>query len=76
MREQAGSVEGYQIRIGGDQDRIGDVVGDFKINDCVTVIKCILETFMKRCQEKEYASLAAHIREEGPEVYQKEIEAL
>ena len=76
IREKTGSVEGYQIRIGGDQDRIGDVVGDFKINDCVTVVKCILETFMKRCREKDYDSLAAHIREEGPELYQKEIEAL
>ena len=76
IREHTGSVEGYQIRIGGDQDRIGDIVGDFKLNDCVTVIKCILETFMKRCQEKEYDSLAAHIRDEGPELYQQEIAKL
>jgi sulfite reductase beta subunit-like hemoprotein len=76
IREKTGSVEGYQIRIGGDQDRIGDVVGDFKINDCVTVVKCILDTFMKRCREKDYDSLAAHVREEGPALYQQEIEKL
>jgi sulfite reductase beta subunit-like hemoprotein len=76
IREQTGSVEGYQIRIGGDQDRIGDVVGDFKMNDCVRVVKCILDTFMKRCREKEYDSLAAHIREEGIELYQQEIATL
>ena len=76
IREKTGSVEGYQIRIGGDQDRIGDVVGDFKINDCVSVVKCILDTFMKRCGEKNYDSLAAHIREEGSALYQKEIEKL
>lgn len=76
IREQVGSVEGYQIRIGGDQDRIGDVVGDFKLNDCVTVVKCILDTFMKRCQERDYDSLAAHIREEGPSLYQQEIDKL
>ncbi|MHC4997780.1 MAG: nitrite/sulfite reductase [Planctomycetota bacterium] len=76
LREQVGSVEGYQIRIGGDQDRIGDSLGDFKLNDCVTVVKCILNTFMKRCQAKEYDSLAAHVRQEGPSLYQQEIEKL
>jgi sulfite reductase beta subunit-like hemoprotein len=76
IREQVGSVEGYQIRIGGDQDRIGDIVGDFKVNDCVTGVKSILDTFMKRCQEKEYDSLAAHVRQEGPSLYQQEIEKL
>ena len=76
IREQTGSVEGYQIRIGGDQDRIGDILGDFKLDDCETVIQCILDTFLKRCQVKDYDSLAAHIREEGPELYQQEIEKL
>ena len=76
IREESGSVEGYEIRIGGDQDRIGDIVGDFKLNDCVTVVKCILDTFMKRCREKEYDSLAAHVRQEGPGLYQQEIEKL
>jgi sulfite reductase beta subunit-like hemoprotein len=76
IREQVGSVEGYQIRIGGDQDRIGDSIGDFKLNDCVTVVKCILDTFMKRCQVKEYDSLAAHVRQEGLSLYQQEIDKL
>jgi sulfite reductase beta subunit-like hemoprotein len=76
IREQVGSVEGYQIRIGGDQDRIGEVLGDFKLDDCVTVVKCILDTFKKVCSEKDYNSLAAHIREEGSSLYQQEIEKL
>ncbi|MHC5117372.1 MAG: hypothetical protein ACYSQY_09965, partial [Planctomycetota bacterium] len=76
LREQVGSVEGYQIRIGGDQDRIGDSIGDFKLNDCITVVKCILDTFMKRCQAEEYDSLAAHVRQKGPSLYQQEIEKL
>jgi hypothetical protein len=31
---------------------------------------------MKRCQEKEYDSLAAQVRQEGPSLYQQEIEKL
>ncbi len=76
IREETGSVEGYQIRVGGTQTEFGKVLGDFKFDDSLTVIRCILETFLKACGEKDYDSLAAHVCQEGAEVYQRKIDAL
>ncbi|MHC4881762.1 MAG: nitrite/sulfite reductase [Planctomycetota bacterium] len=70
MRESTGPVEGYEIRIGGTGTEFGKTLGDFKIDDCETVVERILETFLEVCREKEYDSLAAHIRTEGIGLYQ------
>ena len=76
IREEVGSVEGYQVRVGGTQTHFGEVLGDFKLDDCETVVKCILDTFLEVCKEKDYESLAAHVRQQGAELYQRKIEAL
>ena len=76
MREESGSVEAYEIRIGGTQTRFGEILGDFKLNDCEAVIRCVLDTFMDVCKDTDYDSLAAHVREQGIGLYQKEIDAL
>lgn len=46
IREEIGSVEGYEIRIGGDHDRFGRRVGDFKATDCARVVEGILDTYV------------------------------
>lgn len=76
IREESGSVEGYQLRIGGTQTRFGESLGDYKFDDCVTVVRCVLDTFVTICAEKDYDSLAAYVRENGIDVFQREIDKL
>ncbi len=76
IREETGSVEGYEIRIGGTQTQFGEILGNFKLADCMTVIRCVLDTFLGLCREQAYDSLAAHVQREGIERYQTEIAKL
>ena len=76
IREQTGAVEGYEIRIGGTGIEFGKALGEFKLDDCQTVVECILDTFLEAYREKDYDSLAAHIRAEGTGLYQRHINAL
>lgn len=76
IREKSGSVEGYQIRVGGTQKEFGKILGDFKFDDCVKVITCVLDTFLNVCQNKNYDSLAEHVRREGIDVYRDAVDAL
>lgn len=76
IREESGSVEGYEVRIGGTQTRHGEIVGDYKRDDCERVIRCVLDTFLNVCAENDYDSLAAHVRDKGIGLYQEEIDAL
>lgn len=76
MREETGSVEAYEIRLGGTQTGFGQILGDFKLTDCETVIGCVLDTFLEVCKQTDYDSLAAHVRDKGIDLYQKEIGAL
>ncbi len=46
MRESQGSAEGYEIRLGGGLDRLGQVLGEFKTEDCPRVVEVVLETFL------------------------------
>jgi sulfite reductase beta subunit-like hemoprotein len=45
IREEQGSVEGYEMLVGGDQKAHGQKIGDFKATDCPTVVENILERF-------------------------------
>lgn len=47
IREELGSVEGYELLVGGTHNRFGRKVGEFKTADCPRVVETILETFMK-----------------------------
>ncbi len=47
LREELGSVEGYEIRIGGHHDRFGLKVGDYKEKDCPKVVEKILDTYLE-----------------------------
>ncbi|MGA2064257.1 MAG: FAD-dependent oxidoreductase [Thermoguttaceae bacterium] len=46
IREGQGSAEGYEIRLGGNTDRLGQVLGAFKTEDCPRVIETVLDTFL------------------------------
>ena len=63
IRESLGSVEGYEMRIGGEHDRLGNVIGEFKREDCPRVVEAILDTFLKEREEGE--TLAQCVRRLG-----------
>jgi len=63
IREGQGSVEGYQIRLGGTQEHFGHVLGEFKTEDCPRVVEAVLETFIARRRGEE--SLADAVWAEG-----------
>jgi sulfite reductase beta subunit-like hemoprotein len=47
IREDLGSVEGYEIRVGGTQEVFGRIVGEFKRDDCPVVVEKLLDTYME-----------------------------
>ena len=47
IRENQGSVEGYEIILGGSHDEFGKKLGEFKSDDCPDVIATVLDTFMQ-----------------------------
>jgi sulfite reductase (ferredoxin) len=47
IREALGSVEGYEIRLGGTHNRFGLKVGDFKAVDCPKVVEKMLDTYLE-----------------------------
>lgn len=73
IREQSGSTESYQLSLGGTHQTLGLLVGDFKLADCVSAIKAVLDTFLKANEENNWPSLAAHIEAAGVESYQQAI---
>lgn len=63
IREDIGSVEGYEIRIGGAHDRFGFRIGDFKENDCPRVVEAVLDRYLELRQGDE--SLAQCVERVG-----------
>ena len=53
IREESGSVEGYEILLGGDERDHGKKLGDFKVKDCVTVVRTILDIFLNESEPGE-----------------------
>lgn len=45
IREEVGSVEGYEVVVGGDQRSHGLVLGDYKVDDCPEVVRRLLNRF-------------------------------
>ncbi len=74
IREQRGSTEGYQITIGGDVDRLGQVIGEFKLHDCVRVVQAVLDKFLS--VGRVHQTLAAHVAEVGVQPYVEAVRAL
>ena len=51
--ETQGSEEGYEMLIGGDQKAFGQVLGQFKKDDCPAVVETVLEAFLRWRHENE-----------------------
>jgi sulfite reductase beta subunit-like hemoprotein len=47
IREHLGSTEAYEMRIGGEHDRLAKKLGEFKKDDCPRVLEKILDTFLE-----------------------------
>ena len=45
IREDFGSVEGYEVRIGGTEQEFGKVIGNYKTEDCPVVVEKMLDVF-------------------------------
>jgi glutamate synthase (NADPH/NADH) small chain len=74
IRELAGSSEGYQITVGGTEDCFGQVVGEWKEDDCLRATVAILDAFMKLRQDEE--TLAQNVARLGLEPYRQATKAL
>ncbi len=48
IREQRGSVEGWEMLIGGSQRAHGQKLGEFKTEDCPAVTETVLDTFLEQ----------------------------
>ena len=68
IRQESGSVEGYQIRVGGRLDTIGIEIGDYTLDDSVVVFRRILDGFIDTCKQNDYDSLSECISKEGVEL--------
>jgi formate dehydrogenase major subunit len=53
MREDQGSAEGYEIRLGGTEQHFGEVLGEFKTEDCARVVGAILDAYLEDRQGNE-----------------------
>lgn len=73
IREKQGSVEGYQITLGGTENHFGDILGDFKNADCVRVIQTVLDTLLAANTSE---TLAEHVARVGMARYREAVEAL
>jgi ferredoxin-nitrite reductase len=51
--KEIGSVEAYEMLIGGTQKDFGKKLGDFKLNDCPEVLETVLDTFLELREENE-----------------------
>lgn len=74
LREKLGSTEGYQVRVGGRLDRFGDVVGEFKLDDCPRVVEKLLERFIELRAPDE--TLAATVERLGSQPFRSAIRSL
>jgi sulfite reductase beta subunit-like hemoprotein len=77
IRRDVGSIEGYQIKIGGTQERFGEILGEFAGYDCIRVVRLVLETFLKLVMETGYTgTLADHVQTEGIGLYKEAVDRL
>ncbi len=77
IRQRQGSTEGYQIRIGGTQTSFGRVLGEWKHEDCIRVIRTVLDTFLStRGDAPDDETLAEHVERVGIEPYARAVAGL
>lgn len=54
IREETGSTEGYEILLGGSQNKHGEKLGEFKLKDCELVIDSVLSSFIENKNNEEF----------------------
>lgn len=74
LRTELGSVEGYEVCIGGTQRRHGERLGDYRLEDCVAVATAVLDTFGSLGAADE--TLADHVAREGTGPYLEAVAGL
>jgi sulfite reductase beta subunit-like hemoprotein/NADPH-dependent glutamate synthase beta subunit-like oxidoreductase/ferredoxin len=74
IREMSGSTEGYLITIGGTQQKFGQIIGEFKQDDCPRVVTAILDAFLRLYEGDE--TLAQNVERLGVEPYCRAVESL
>jgi formate dehydrogenase major subunit len=74
-REDTGSDEAYQIRLGGTQTQFGQILGEYKSTDCPAVVRTALETFLA-ADRHDGETLAQHVDRVGIEPYRQAVEGL
>jgi sulfite reductase beta subunit-like hemoprotein len=63
IREEIGSVEGYEILVGGTHDQFAEKLGEYKRDDCRKVVEQLLDTYLAERQGDE--TLADCVRRVG-----------
>lgn len=71
IREKRGSVEAYEMLIGGDQKAHGQLLGEFKLTDCPDVVEIVLDTFIELRQAEE--TLTACVTRIGLEPFKEAV---
>ena len=74
LRTELGSVEGFEVCIGGTQKHHGEQLGDYRLEDCVAVATAVLDTFLAGREGDE--TLADHVARAGTGPYLKAVERL
>ncbi len=69
IREEQGSVEGYEVLVGGEHDCFGQKLGEFKFDDCAGVLEGILNIFLKIKKDDE--TLARCVARKGISPFKK-----
>jgi sulfite reductase beta subunit-like hemoprotein len=71
IREELGSVEAYEMLIGGDEQAHGQLLGEFKVKDCPAVVETVLDTFLELREGDE--TLTACVSRTGLEAWKKAV---
>lgn len=71
IREEEGSVEGFEMRIGGNQRALGQFLGEFKTTDLPNVVETVLDTFLVVRQNDE--TLQATVARLGVEPFHQAV---
>ena len=53
IRENIGATEAYEIRVGGEHNRLAKKLGEYKKEDCPLVLEKVLDTFLEIRQGNE-----------------------
>ncbi len=71
IREDQGSVEGFEVLLGGDQKKHGQKLGEFKTSDLYQVVETVLDTFVSLRNENE--TLTHAVNRVGMEPFEKAV---